>query len=66
MAVEGLNCTLKKRMEIISVANCLREQLLYGRCVVKVVKLLHADVRDLTIGTLRSDNGDVHENVAEK
>ena len=38
-------------MEIISVADCLREQLLYLRCVVKVVRLLQGDVRDLAIGT---------------
>ena len=42
-------------MEIISVANCLREQLLYRRFVVKVVKVLQGDVRDLTIESLSNN-----------
>ena len=58
MAVEGLNCTLRKRMKVISVANCLRELLLYRRCVVKVVKLVQGDVRDVTIGGLSNNDGD--------
>ena len=66
MAVEGLNCTVRKRMKVISVANCLRELLLYRRCVVKVVKLVQGDVRDVTIGSLSNNDGDSdgHESVA--
>ena len=45
-------------MKVISVANCLRELLLYRRCVVKVVKLVQGDVRDVTIGGLSNNDGD--------
>ena len=53
-------------MKVISVANCLRELLLYRRCFVKVVKLVQGDVRDVTIGSLRKNDGDSdgHESVA--
>ena len=53
-------------MKVISVANCLRELLLYRRCVVKVVKLVQGDVRDVTIGSLSNNDGDSdgHESVA--
>ena len=51
-------------MKVISVANCLRELLLYRRCVVKVVKLVQDDVRDVKIGSLSNNDSDGHESVA--